>query len=507
MRVIIYIRVSTKLQGTKFSLEGQRDDLTKYAKDQGWTIVDTLVDVDSGGKLDKKGLNALLDSVEDGLADIVLVVEQDRLSRLDTLEWEFLKGVLRDNKVKIAEPGVLTDLSNEDDEFVSDLKNLIAKRGKKAMVRQMMRGKRRKMREGESFGKGPFEYVYIKETKKFKIIEGWHWVIPFIDDLYLNKQFGMVSIAKKLNEISKTPTGNYWNEKLVHTRLISKAYHGIDEKTFESGETIAAKGVYEAVRTEETYNKIQIERKKRGKFYSVYTREYDRLHLFRRTLFTCGECGRKIGLLQHGTKKTPRFYLKHGRPKSAANQTVCDISINTIRIEPQVRDALKDILRGEEFASRYIALGMHEEDIQRLNKTLNSLEVKINEEELKKGRLLDLFLDGIFDKKMLEDKQDEIEKSLEALHKQKTELESKLKLLQSESWGYDMIYNFMAILDDFETLLTPLEQAQTFGGLFPTATLYYDRLTLTTMIDGAPVDFNVPIADDPYLWHKSKKRG
>lgn len=115
--VAIYIRVSTKMQEDRYSLPAQRHELTKYAEQQGWHIVRAFEDVDSGANYEKVGLTKLLDAVDDGLIDIVLVTDQDRLSRLDTVNWELLKGVLRDNNVKIAEPGRIVDLSNEDDEF------------------------------------------------------------------------------------------------------------------------------------------------------------------------------------------------------------------------------------------------------------------------------------------------------------------------------------------------------------------------------------------------------
>ncbi|PUB12584.1 recombinase family protein [Paenisporosarcina sp. OV554] len=506
-RVIIYIRVSTKLQETKFSLEGQRDDLTRYAKDQGWKIVNTILDVDSGGKLDKPGLNKLLDDVEEGLTDIVLVVDQDRLSRLDTVEWELLKSILRSNKVKIAEPGNIVDLDNEDDEFMSDLKNLLAKREKKKIVRRMMRGKRRRMREGKGFGKAPLGYSFNKETKTYEVDEEWSWVIPFIDDLYLNKQFGMMSIAKKLNDICRTPSGRFWNERLIQLRLTSKAFHGVMEKSFANGETISIDDMYPALRNEETFNKIQTERQKRGNQFNAYSRETDDLHLFRRTLFECGECGRKIALTQHGTKKSPRFYLKHNRSRRVSDQYVCDISINTVRIEPQVRKALADMLKGKHFAEQYVTLDLHANDLIEHEKTIKSLEKKINDLEMKKGRLLDLFLDGNFDKTMLTKKQDEIDVSLKQLMNQKIELSSKIKLLQSNSWGYKKIYEYLQVVDRFEEELSPLEQAQMFGELFPTGKLFRDKLVLYTMIEGVLIDFSVPISEDPNPNHSSKNRG
>ncbi|HEY9576352.1 MAG TPA: hypothetical protein VIR64_01635, partial [Pseudobacillus sp.] len=58
----------------------------------------------------------------------------------------------------------------------------------------------------------------------------------------------------------------------------------------------------------------------------------------------------------------------------------------------------------------------------------------------------------------------------------------------------------------FDTALEPLEKAQLFGHLFPAAVLYHDRLVLQTNIQGAPVDVSVPISDDPYPWHNTKKK-
>lgn len=111
MRAAIYIRVSTKLQEEKYSLRAQTAELHRYVEQQRWRLVDELQDIESGGKLHKKGLNALLDIVEEGKIDVVVCIDQDRLSRLDTISWEYLKSTLRENKVKITEPG-MTKIKN-----------------------------------------------------------------------------------------------------------------------------------------------------------------------------------------------------------------------------------------------------------------------------------------------------------------------------------------------------------------------------------------------------------
>ena len=85
MRVVIYIRVSTKMQAAddKYSLRAQKTELEAYVKRQKWQLVDIKKDVDSGGKFDKKGLDELMDMADSGKMDAVLVLDQSRLSRLD----------------------------------------------------------------------------------------------------------------------------------------------------------------------------------------------------------------------------------------------------------------------------------------------------------------------------------------------------------------------------------------------------------------------------------------
>lgn len=505
MRAAIYIRVSTKMQEDRYSLAAQHTELTAYATNQGWAIIDEFKDVDSGGKLDKKGLNNLLDAVEEGRIDVVLCIDQDRLSRLDTVAWEYLKATLRDNHVKIAEPGNIVDLSNEDDEFISDIKNLIAKREKKAIVRRMMRGKRQLMREGKGWGKPPFEYYYDKKEKVYMLDDNWSWVIPFIDDLFLNKQYGMVTIANKLNEVCKTPTGNLWNEHLIWTRLTTKAYHGVMEKTYANGETITIEDLYPALRTKETWEKLQYERVKRGEQYKTTSRQRDNLHILRRTYITCGECGRKINLAMHGTKESPRYYLKHGRKLKLKDETVCDLSINTVRVEANIIKAIKDILTNKDLAKNYMDISNNKGEIATTKQQLAKSEKAVNVLQAKLDKLLDLFLDGKMKKEVLLKKQTELETTLSALTKQHEQFRAKYEMLKKNESSFDYLYELLEIADGFETELTPAERAQVMGNLFPSAVIYPDHLLLKAEFKGVPLDLKIPVAEDPFAWHFTKQ--
>lgn len=505
MRCAIYIRVSTKLQEDRFSLGAQSSELNTYATKQGWNIVGQFKDVDSGGKLNKKGLNELLDVVEDGAIDVVLVIDQDRLSRLDTVAWEYLKSTLRENNVMIAEPGLLTDLANEDQEFISDIKNLIAKREKKAIVKRMMRGKRQRMREGKPWGKPPIGYTYNKAEERYETDEKWSWVIPLIDKLYLEDQLGMKVISDKLNEVSRTPSGTLWNETLVYRRLISKAFHGVMEKNFANGETIAIEGTYPPLRTLETYEKIQEERRIRATHYKATSRRKENLHILRRTASMCGVCGRKLSLQQNGTLENPTYYLKHGRKRRIKDETVCDISINTKRFESNLIQAIKDILSGEEQAKNYIKLDINKDDIKQLESQIKKLDKTIRDLQGKLDRLLDLYIDGAFKKDDLLKRQTEIENELNSHSNEKKQLSAKYEALKKKEWNYEMIYDYLEFAEDFDTELTPIEQTKLVGDLFPTAVLFRDKLIMKAEINGEiPVEISVPIDSDLAGWHHTK---
>jgi Site-specific recombinases, DNA invertase Pin homologs len=480
LRVVIYIRVSTKMQATedKYSLRAQKTELENYVKRMKWQLVDIKQDVDSGGKFDKKGLDELMDMADTGKMDAVLVLDQSRLSRLDGLHWEMLKAVLKQNNIKLAEPGRMVDLNDDVQEFMSDIQNWFARRGRKDIAKTMMRGKRQMMREGKFWGRVPLEYVYNKETHTARKRPGYEWVIPMIDKLFLHDQAGYVTIANQLNKIKYQANGRPWNETLVYRRLVSKAFHGVAEKTFATGETIRMDDFYPPMRTLETYQAIQEEIHRRHVQYRTYWNPSGQIHMLRRVKMTCGMCGRVIALEQHGKGNYTAFYLKHGRKRKLSDRSVCSISINTKRCDRNIIQAIKDILTSERLAKRYIDLSDDSDKIDALKKEQSVVIKSISKLNERMDRLMDLYLDGSFDKGELDDRKHKIDQERSALASRQNELKVKLDLLEKNQWNYKMIYAYMKLARNFDTDLTPLEQAQMIGNLFPTATVYLDKLVL-----------------------------
>ncbi|MDW0112248.1 recombinase family protein [Sporosarcina saromensis] len=468
MRVAIYIRVSTKMQEDKYSLKAQTYELTKYAESMGWEIVDTFKDVDSGTKLKKDGLEAMLDLVEEGLVDVVLCIEQDRLSRLDTVKWEYLKGILRDNNVKIAEPGNIVDLSNIDDEFISDIKNLVAQRSRRDMLRKMGRGLRQRTREGKVWGPQPAEYNYDRTTGIITINQERAWVIPFIDDLYLNKKFGPSAIANELNKRCKTVNGVDWADSQVVEKLKHKSYHGIFEIAFKN-ETISVPNVYPLLRSEETYNRIQAEIERR------YNWKPASPHFLRGIDMKCASCGKALIIHKntvYGRKDNQEYPIEtilHSHPINEKCKTKPHINVK--RVQNQLRNAVKDILTDPTKAKQYIDSGFDENEILKVSEDIKQLEKQKQNLQEKIDRLLDLYLEGTWPKEKLDGNRKRFDQQLITTNELLSERKRKLMLIQNKQINYDTVLEFLTVAERFDVMLDESEQQELIGSLFPTATL------------------------------------
>lgn len=495
LRVAIYIRVSTKLQEDKYSLSAQTHELTQYANSMNWEIVYTFKDVDSGTKINKGGLDSLLDAVEDGKVDVVLCIEQDRLSRLDTLNWEYLKDVLRDNEVKIAEPGNIVDLSNEDDEFFADFKNLYAQRTRRDYLRKTARGKRQATREGKVSGRQPSEYHFNKLTKEVTVNEERSWIIPYLDKALLIEKKSVRLIAKELSVLIKTPTGKDWHTKQLYDRYKNPAYHGDLVRNYNNGETIITPDAYPKLRTRETFEEIQELLKSRT------SKKPAEPHFLRGVKITCACCGMAIG-----TKKRyfyndnmelryPYFALFHTVQKTH-DECKAKPYVHDKRIRHSLVVAVKNILMDRENAKTYIDTDFDQSELDRLEKEIKVMERRMRSLGEESDRLLDLYLDGKWKREKLDERKKKLDEQTLSLSEMLDERKRKYELVKSNQINYNTVSDFLSVASRFDTLLDVEEQQSLIGGLFPTATLDDENNTLTLharLPQNVTVDINVKI--------------
>ena len=95
MFVRAYLRASTKEQDASRA----KADLEAFTKERGLRIAATYLENESGASLARPELFRLLSDCQPG--DILLIEQVDRLSRLNTADWERLKDEIRQRRVRI----------------------------------------------------------------------------------------------------------------------------------------------------------------------------------------------------------------------------------------------------------------------------------------------------------------------------------------------------------------------------------------------------------------------
>src|SRR3990172_4547660 len=84
MRLAVYARVSDDVQKEKQTIESQLAEVRQFAKEQNWTLDEQHIYADngySGFYFERPALDHLRDAAREGLVDLLLVHDPDRLAR------------------------------------------------------------------------------------------------------------------------------------------------------------------------------------------------------------------------------------------------------------------------------------------------------------------------------------------------------------------------------------------------------------------------------------------
>lgn len=80
-RAVLYARVSSRKRSQDLSPRRQLEQLGAYARARGWSVAGSFTDKASGRTLEREGLAAALAMLRERKADVLLVVDLDRLGR------------------------------------------------------------------------------------------------------------------------------------------------------------------------------------------------------------------------------------------------------------------------------------------------------------------------------------------------------------------------------------------------------------------------------------------
>lgn len=235
MKKAIYLR---KSRGTIADLEKHKIQLVKMCISKGWEF-DLYAEIASSEKLEeRKQITKLINNIE--LYDSILCMHIDRLSR-NELHQAIITQLLKKNNIKIITPGKIYDFNAENDILLGDFEKLLARQELRLTKMRLKRGKNLGFEKGLWVnGFPPMPYIYNKISKELEV-----------DKDLLIKYENIKKLALNQNSISKISEKTGFNATKIRRILKSKVHLGY---TKYNGEY--RMGIHKAVITNEDYEKI-----------------------------------------------------------------------------------------------------------------------------------------------------------------------------------------------------------------------------------------------------------
>lgn len=505
-RCVLYPRVSTEMQVDGYSLEGQRNVLSRFADREEMVVVDVYEDAGKSGKSieGRPAFQKMLQDIEDGLEiEYILVYKLSRFGRnaadiLNSLEMVQSYGV----NLLCIEEGI--DSSQTSGKLLISVLSAVAEIERENIIEQTMNGRREKARQGGWNG-GFAPYGYSLQDNKLIIEEREAVAIRKIYEMFTTTEIGYGGIAKSLNlqGIEKIPRQNgklkLWSGHFVKLILDNPVYQGKlaygrrtrekvkgtknDYQLVKSDDFILVDGQHEAIVPEEVWKKAHAKRVKTGVKQLSKTGK-DRIHLLS-GIMRCPNCGSPMYTNKHawtnkdGTYKEIYYYVC-GRNKNITGRS-CDYKamLKKTDIEPLVIEAVRELVRNKTYANEIKKRIGVQIDTGKLEKEHDGYRAKLKEVDLNKTRLekeidslpldvkyrdrkiqdMTLRLDGLYDTMVeLEEQIEDVKLRIRSVEGQAITLENIYKIMEN----FDCIYGKITDEEKRTIVLSLIKEIQLF---------------------------------------------
>ena len=326
----IYLRKSradleAEMHGEGETLKRHQDILLALAKKMNLSIGKIYSEIVSGETIaSRPEMQQLLNDVESGMWEGVLVVEVERLARGDTMDQGLVSQTFKISGTKIITPVKIYDPNNEFDEEYFEFGLFMSRREYKTINRRLQRGRMQSVTEGKYVGNiAPYGYSRekIKGDKGYKLIKYTPEApaIPLTFELFVIQRMGCRLIAKELDKLKFKPRNKEsWSEQTVRSILQNPVYIGkirwgaratqkksvngsIRKSRPRANEYLLVDGLHEPLISEELF--YQAQAIMRDKFISPSTVKRPLVNPLA-SLIVCEKCGRKMVMKVHKASRS-----------------------------------------------------------------------------------------------------------------------------------------------------------------------------------------------------------
>lgn len=391
-----YLRKSRMEEGmdTEEVLAKHRKALADFAAAHDIHIIETYYEVVSGESLyARPEMLRLLEDVEEGRYDAVLVMDLDRLSRGRMKDQGIILDAFRDSGTLIVTPEKTYDLSDDLDDEMAEFKTFMSRREYKIINKRLRRGLRQTIQDGCYVANAPYGYRKVTVDRKptLEIYEPEAKFVRMMYDLYL-QGYGCVSIARHVNALGARPhrSAEFTRNSVAHI-LRNPTFAGKivwDQKThIRKGAKGNPKhitiynprekwtivdGMHPAIISQETYDKVQ------AMFAGRYipSKQDGTVRSPLAGLVRCANCGQRM----------QRLVMK-GQPYLLCTRPGCCASTKFELVEKRVLSYLEETLARLEVEQQQ---GVTDRDTSVLDTTLEAIQKELAAAQRQKSRLYEL---------------------------------------------------------------------------------------------------------------------
>jgi len=349
----MYVRLSKEdlRQGESLSIENQKAILLKHVVEQGWNLVDIYIDDGySGGNFERPGFQRMMQDVQSGLVNIILIKDMSRFGR-DYIEvgryTELVLPKLGCRQVALHDG---MDTATETGSDFIPFKNLFNDFYLRDCSRKVKAGKRAMAERGKFGGSyAPYGYKLSHDENNTLLID--ENVAHIVRRIYAMRVGGIgpqrigalltaegvpspsVYVGVKRGSLN-SPDGVVWCDGTVRRILTNEAYIGnmVQNKTQNlsyknkaikhnsSEEYIRVCGTHEPIIDMETWNECQRLMQARRR---VRNTKEEKPHLFA-GLMVCADCGYAMSATPR-TRKDGSRYVRYVCGKySSCGKAACE---------------------------------------------------------------------------------------------------------------------------------------------------------------------------------------
>jgi site-specific DNA recombinase len=327
-----YVRVSTKKDAQKSSVENQKKLLQQWAEMNKYNLVKMYVDRKSGGfAYSRDDLQEMLKDLKDGRIKGVAAKEICRTSR-DVQDLLALTRKIQSYGGFFVSMRENYDSRTDGDEFLLVIHAALAQKEKKQTAGRVKLTQMLKAKDGKTNVPHPaYGYMLTKDKQHLTINPATAPTLRFIIEKFI-EGWGQLRLSKYLN-IQGIPSshGKKWGGNAIRTIVNNPVYLGITISNVTTAvrdasgkrivvirpkeEWIICKETHEPLMTKEEFEKIQqIVRERQEKDVKQWSCERKYLGS---AVLRCGVCGgrlygnKTVKTIANGRDATPQYYLRY----------------------------------------------------------------------------------------------------------------------------------------------------------------------------------------------------